>query len=119
MAASFQAGGVELPSPVKLTSSDEIIWSANTGRSTESVKMIGDVVANKKTVDLEWGVLTETQVKLITTRLTSGFFPFTYRDNGTELKITAYRGTIKKEHLGYIGDGTYYYKSVSVSIIQQ
>lgn len=119
MAASFQAGGVELPSPVKLTSSDEIIWSANTGRSTESGKMIGDVVANKKTVDLEWGILTEAQMKVITTRLTSGFFPFTFRDDGAVLTITAYRGTIKKEHLGYIGDGTYYYKSASVSIIQQ
>lgn len=119
MAASFQAGGVELPSPVKLTSSDEIIWSANTGRSTESGKMIGDVIANKKTVDLEWGILTEAQMKVITTRLASGFFPFTYRDDGAVLTITSYRGTIKKEHLGYIGDGTYYYKSASVSIIQQ
>lgn len=119
MAAVFKAGDVILPSPVKFTSSNEIIWSSNTGRSTESGKMIGDVIANKKTVDIEWGILTEAQFRTIADALPSGFFSFTFREGGTNLTITVYRGTIKQEHLGYIGDGTYYYKSASVSLIQQ
>lgn len=119
MAAVFKAGGTTLPSPVKVTTSNEIIWSSNTGRSTESGKLIGDVIANKRTVDVEWGILTEAQVKTICNALPDGFFSFSFRDDGEDLTITVYRGTIKKEQLGYIGDGTLYYKNASVSLIQQ
>jgi len=44
---------------------------------------------------------------------------FEDRDDGVEITIKSYRGTLTKEHLGYIGDGTYYYKSASVSIVQK
>lgn len=118
MAQVLKAGGVALPSPTKISSSDEIIWSSRTGRSAASGKMIGDVIAEKKTVDIEWGVLTETEMSRIEHALTVGFFSFSLQDCG-EITITVYRGTIKKEHLGYIGDGIYYYKSASVSVIQQ
>lgn len=118
MAAILKAGDVELPAPVKLSTADEIIWSSNTGRSTDSGKMIGDVLANKLTLDIEWGILTEAEMKKISTNLKSGFHPFTFRDDGTMITITAYRGTLKKEHLGYVG-GTYYYRGATVSIIQQ
>lgn len=119
MSLILKAGDVELPSPTKISTSDEIIWSSNTGRSTESGKMIGDVIANKKNIDIEWGVLTESQLKKITDNLASGFYPFTFRDDGEVKTITAYRSSIKKEHLGYMSDGVYYYKNVSVSVIQQ
>lgn len=118
MAQILKAGGVTLPSPTKISSSDEIIWSSRTGRSAASGKMIGDVIAEKKTVDIEWGVLTETEMSRIEHALTVGFFSFSLQDCG-EITITVYRGTIKKEHLGYIGDGIYYYKSATVSVIQQ
>lgn len=118
MAALLKAGSVELPAPVKISTSDEIIWSSNTGRSTESGKMVGDVIAEKTTIDIEWGVLTETEMKKISANLKSGFNPFTFRDDGISITITAYRGTLKKEHLGYVG-GAYYYKSATVSIVQQ
>lgn len=114
----LKAGSIVLPAPVKLSTSDEIIWSSNTGRSTESGKMIGDVIANKLTLDIEWGVLTETEMKKISDNLRSGFYPVSFRDDGIMITITAYRGTLKKEHLGYAG-GTYYYSSASVSIVQQ
>ena len=119
MAATLKVGNVELPSPTKISTSDEIIWSSNAGRSTESGKMIGDVIAEKKTLDIEWGVLTEAEVKKISTNLKSGFFPITFREDGATMTITSYRGSLKKEHMGYIGDGTYYYRSVTASIIQQ
>lgn len=116
--AVLKAGAVELPCPVSLSVNDEIIWSKNTGRTTAGT-MTGDIVAEKKNLDIKWGILPESDVKKIKDNLRTGFFPVTFRDDGMELNISAYRGTLSKEHLGYIGDGIYYYRSVSVSIIQQ
>lgn len=111
------AGGTTLPTPIKIESSEELIWSSNTGRST-SGEMVGTVIAEKTTVEIEWGVLPEADVKKIQQALSAGFFTFKFYDCG-EVTIKVYRGTIKKEHLGYIGDGKYYYKSVTASVIQQ
>lgn len=116
--AVLKAGTVELPCPVSISSSDEIIWSSNTGRST-SGKMAGDIIAEKKNLDIKWEYLSEDDVGLIKRNLSAGFFPLTFRDDGMEITIQSYRGTLSKEHLGYVGDGTYYYRSVSVQIIEQ
>lgn len=114
----LSSGGIELPSPVALTVSDEIIWTSDTGRTLSGL-MIGDVIAEKKNLSIKWGILTETEVALIKSRLIAGFFPFTFRDDGLEITIEAYRGTLSKEHMGEIGDSRYYYRSVSVDIIQR
>ncbi len=103
---------------VSMKVDDEIIWSSNTGRSTTG-KMIGTVIAEKKTIDLTWGVLEETFVKKIKKYLCAGFFPIRIHDAGEDVDIKVYRGTLSKEHLGYIGDGKYYYKSATVNIVQQ
>lgn len=116
--AILTAGDVELPAPVSLSVNDEVIWSSNTGRSANAL-MVGDVVGEKKTVSVKWGILTETEVKKIKDNLRSGFLPVTFRDAGVELTISAYRGTLQKEAMGYIGDGIYYYRSVSVEIVEQ
>ena len=115
--ATLTCGNTALPEPVELSTSDEI-WSANTERSS-SGDMIGEAIAEKKTLDIKWGVLTESEVKKIKNNLVKGFFPITFRDMGTTHTITVYRGTLTKEHLGYIGDGIYYYKSASVQIVQK
>lgn len=114
----LKSGDVVLPAPTALSVSDEIIWSSDTGR-TLAGKMVGDVVAEKKTVSIKWEYLTETDVKLIKSRMIAGFFPFTFRDDGIDVTITVYRGTITKEILGDIGDGHYWYKSVTVDVIQR
>lgn len=114
----LKSNGIELPSPVSLTVADEIIWTSDTGRTLAGL-MIGDVVAEKKNLSIKWGILTEAEVMLIKSRLIPGFFPFTFHDAGLDITIEAYRGTLTKEHLGDIGDGLYYYKSVSVDIIQR
>lgn len=116
--AILKAGTVELPCPVSLSVNDEIIWSSNTGRTT-SGDMAGDIITEKKNLDIKWGILQESDVKIIKDNLKTGFFPLTFRDDGIELTIFTYRGTLNKEHIGYIGDGIYYYRSVSVQIIQQ
>lgn len=117
--ATLKSGSTVLPEPSAITSSDEIIWSKNAGRSSETGKMLGDVVAEKKTLDVKWEYITAQEAKTIKNSLKPGFFPLTFEDFGGTITITNYRGTMQKEHLGYIGDGYYYYKSVTVSIIQQ
>lgn len=112
------SGSIILPSPVQITVNDEIIWSSSTGRAV-SGEMIGDIVAEKKNVSIKWGVLTESELALIKQVLIAGFFPISFRDDGIDITIKTYRGTLTKEQLGYIGDGIFYYRSASVSIIQK
>lgn len=114
---SIKANGVTLPSPVEITTTDEIIWSSNTGRST-SGKMIGDVVAQKQTFEIKWGVLTEAELQLIRSNILAGFHPFTLTIDGTAVTITSYRGNIVAPILGTFG-GVTYRKEASVTIIQQ
>jgi len=116
--ATLSVGAVNLPEPSKVTSTDEIIWSSNTGRSADSGKMVGDVIAQKKTLDIEWTMVTEDELRVIRENLVPGFFQITFRDNDGAQTMTAYRSTIQKEHKGYV-NGIYYYQSVSVSVTQQ
>lgn len=112
------SGNITLPSPTQITVSDEIIWSSNTGRSA-SGEMIGDIIASKKNVNISWGVLTEAEMALIKQVMAPGFFTISFHDDGVDLTLRAYRATLNKEVLGYIGDGAFYYRSASVSIIQK
>lgn len=114
----LKSGSVVLPAPTTLSVADEIIWSSGTGRGLTG-RMIGSIVAEKKNLSIKWEYLTDTEVKLIKSRLIAGFFPFTFHDSGLDLTIESYRGTLTKEHLGDIGDGKYYYKSVTVDVIQR
>lgn len=114
----IKAGGVELPAPVSLKINDEIIWSSDTGRALDGT-MIGDVVAEKKNISINWGFMTENDYILIKNNLIAGFFPITVHDDGSDITIDTYRGTLSKEAVGDIGDGNYWYRSVTVQIIQQ
>ena len=45
-------------------------------------------------------------MKVIKNILVPGFFPLSFHDDGIDITINSYRGTLSKEHLGYIGDGS-------------
>lgn len=110
-----------LPSPDQITCSEEIIWSANTGRSitpSDGALMMGDVVAQKKTFNIQWGILTQAEYNKIRTGLKAGFYPFTLVLGSEVITINAYRGTITAELLG-APDGKVYYRSAQVSVIQR
>lgn len=109
--------GVALPAPVSLKVDDEIIWSTNTGR-VDNGDMVGDVVAEKKTISIEWGVLKEDEMRLIKDSLSAGFFSFSFYDGGN-ITMSAYRGTLSKELIGELGDGVRWYKKVTVKVIQK
>lgn len=114
----LKAGGVVLPSPAQISVDDEIIWTSDTGR-TLSGRMVGDVIAEKKNVKLDWEFLTEKEAMLLRKYLTTGFYPVTFRDDGMDITVEVYRGTMSKVHIGDIGDGEYWYRSVSVSLIER
>ncbi len=117
MAITIKGGGVTLPSPVSITAGNEIIWSSNTGRSA-SGKMIGDVIAEKTTFAVNWGVLTRAELESIRTALVSGFLTFSLIEDGTATTVTAYRGTLSAVLLGSFG-GVTYYKDATVSVIER
>ena len=123
-AGSTVAGMTILPSPVEAKRSKEIIWSQDTGRTVGSnAKMIGDIIAEKETFQIRWGVLTEADFNSICTALTyipDGFFYFAMADTLAHAKSNAkkfYRSEIQGDPLP-IGD-TLYYNNVSVSVIEQ
>lgn len=118
MALVIKANNVTLPSPTQLSSGEEIIWSSSTGRS-DNGKMIGDVIAEKQTLSIKWGILTKAEKNLIKKNLIAGFFPIKLIFSDETVTLTSYRGTLTSEHLGYIGDGIYYFKSVSCDLIEQ
>lgn len=118
MTETLLINGVVMPSPVQIAVGNEIIWSANTGR-TSSGLMVGDVVAEKKTLTIEWGILTDQEYKLIQDNLIPGFIPIKFHDAGSDITIQGYRGSLTGKQLGYIGDGIFYYKSAAVQITQQ
>ena len=114
----LSAGSIVLPAPVSLSVSNEIIWSSDTGRTLSGL-MVGDPVAEKKTVGIKWGVLPESDIAVIKETLVAGFFPVTFCDDGIEITIESYRGTLTKEHIGWLGDGIYWYRSASVDLIER
>lgn len=118
MGLILKANNVVLPSPSQISSGEEIIWSSNTGRG-DNGKMIGDVVAEKQTFSIRWEYLTQAEKNKIKNNLKAGFFTVQLVFDDETVELTSYRGTISSEHLGYIGDGTYYYRSVTCDLIEQ
>jgi len=117
--AILTANGVALPAPTSIKVDNEIIWSSNTGRVTDGT-MTGDVIAEKRTITIEWGILRESEMAIIRKNLIAGYFPFKFNGgNGAGFSITSYRGTISEEHIGLLGDGIYWYKKATVKIIQK
>ena len=122
--AGTTANGVTLlPSPSEVTPTREIIWSENTGRAqsgSDQAKMIGDVVAEKDTYAIKWGVITSTDLNSITSKLKAGFFYFALAPDLATAKSQAkkfYRSEIVYDVLA-IGSEVFY-KNVTVSVIEQ
>lgn len=122
-AGSTASGVTLLPSPTDVDESYEIIWDENTGRAQSGVnkaKMIGSVVDEKRTFSIKWGVITDSELTTIKSKLTAGFFYFATATSLASAKSSAikcYRSEIQGKVLP-IGDNIYY-KDVSVSVIEQ
>ena len=114
--------GVDLPSPAKVSTNRETLWSSNTGRSVKTGTMLGAVIAEKRTLDIEWINVTAAEYYDILDAMPAGFFgPVVYQSSeGTVITEfeKAYRGAISNEDKGFVGR-TRYYSSVKVSIIEK
>lgn len=108
---------VDLPSPTSIQIDDEIIWSSDSGRDMSGL-FSGDVIAEKKTVTINWGFLTENELQIIQTNLCAGYFSLMFHDVGGDITIDSYRGTLSKIMHGYVG-GVLYFKSASCKIVQR
>lgn len=118
MSLVIKAKGVVLPSPTELSTGDEILWSSNTGRSTDSGKMLGDIIARKETLSIKWEYLTRAEQQVIVQNMADTFFDFTMSFDGVDETITCYRAPIQSELLGYVG-GICYYKTVTCELVEQ
>lgn len=114
----LRAGGIVLPAPVSITVNDELIWTSDTGRLMDGT-MAGEVVAEKKTVAIKWGIMPESDIVRIKSGIVINFFPIIFRDDGIDMTITTYRGTLSKEQIGRLSDGIFYYRSASVDLIER
>jgi hypothetical protein len=114
---TIKANNTLLPSPVAIDTSDEIIWSANTGRSA-SGKMLGTVIAQKQSFNVKWGVLTKGELETIKTNVKAGFYPFEISMDGDRASLSSYRSTLTYSVLGTYG-GVTYYNNATVTIIEQ
>lgn len=114
--------GTDLPSPTKISVSREQLWNSKTGRSVKTGKMLGAVIGEKRTLDVEWYLVTAEQYKIIKNALVKGFFgPVTYQSstsNTIEYMAEAYHGPISYEERGYIGS-TKYYGPVKTTLIER
>lgn len=117
----------DLPSPTKISVTKEQLWSSKTGRSVKSGKMLGAVIGEKRTLDVEWAKVTDTEYQIIRNALVTGFFgPVKYETSENkdgkvvtliELK-EAYHGPISYEDRGYIGDN-HWYANVKTTLIER
>ncbi len=106
--------GEELPSPVAISVGDEIIWSSNAGRVSSGL-MLGTMIAEKKTINISWGILTHAEVEILKKKIPVGFIKLHILGQ----LYSVYRGTLNNEVLGYVGDGILYYRSASTDIVER
>lgn len=115
---TLYVGDTALPSPVSVQIDDEIIWSSDSGRDLSGL-FSGDIVTEKQTLTVSWGILTEQEVLSIKQNLCPGYFPLRFRDVTGDVTIESYRGTLSRVPMGDVGDGVQYYKSASCKIVQR
>ena len=110
----LKINNVTLPTPVSFEESREPIWSNNTGR-VASGKMVGDIIAYKKTYNVAWGILTKKEYETIRDATKASFFNVTIVDNNATTTLTMYSSALSKSNMTIDG----YYNNVSVNLIEQ
>lgn len=114
---------VDMPTPAHggMAIADEPIWSSNTGRGATGL-MSGDIVAWKKTLDLEFPPLTFAQSQLIrnTLRNAGEFFQVRFRDFDDSSWTTATMYTSNLPRTLYsLASGVQYHTGVKIQLVEQ
>lgn len=116
--AYFKIDGKDMPIPSAIGFEDEVLWSSNTGRSSNG-ETNGDIIDYKKKIKLTWDLLTREEMKLLKQALKPAFFSIYFLDDedNTFKTITCFRSNISSSVYGYAFSHTY--KDVSVDLTQK
>ena len=106
---------VKAPSEVKIGRFD--ITKSN---RTASGKMVMEIIATKRRVDVVWKMLTDSELQTIIDTITANkpFFSLEYPDAGGTKTMTCYAGDIVTS-LWHTKNGVRYWEEVSIGFIEQ
>ncbi len=106
---------IKTPSELKIGRFD-ITKSSRTG----SGKMVMDIIAPKKRVDVTWKMIADSDLETIINTITANkpFFSLEYPDAGGMVTITCYAGDINTS-LWHTKGGVRYWSEVSIPFIEQ
>lgn len=117
----LQIGGMDMPIPKLggLTIKPEKIWSAKTGRGAGG-EMLGDLVAVKITLQIQWPPLTEEEVSRIDQAISPAYFDVSFKNPRTAAYETRrfYAGTPTYPVYSY-ARGIKTYQGVAVNLIEK
>lgn len=121
LATGLKINGVDMPSPLPYEISIESL-DGNAGRSMDG-KMKRDWVADKRTVSLTWGLLTESEVSTILSAVNpangnSFFQATTYSPEEGEVTATYYAGS-RKAPVAVRSNNQNFYRGLSFNIIER
>jgi hypothetical protein len=87
---------------------------------TASGKMVMELIATKKRVDITWKMLPDNELQKIIDTITANkpFFSLTYPDAGGSATMTCYAGDINTS-LWHTKNGVRYWEEVSIGFIEQ
>jgi hypothetical protein len=87
---------------------------------TASGKMVMELIATKRRVDVVWKMLTDSELEKIIDTITANkpFFTLTYPDAGGTKSMTCYAGDIITS-LWHTKNGVRYWEEVSIGFIEQ
>ena len=96
--------GTQVKEPAKggVQITDEPVWGENTARDANTGKMMGDIKAWKKTVQITWPPMTFAEVNQILSLIkvtgSSPFYKIKYNDSSasTTTEITVYSGNLQR-----------------------
>lgn len=122
MSTVLWINGVAMPTPSKLTSGKEPIWSSNTGRSSTGL-MVGDIICYKYKLQIEWPTLSQTESAQLDRAVTgSAFFSVKFIDpadaSGGFATKTMYANGASYPVYSYV-DGFPRYKGVGIDLVEQ
>ena len=121
MAMTLTIAGTSLPTDnlTQVSLNNKIIWSSNTGRTTSGL-MMGDIIANKATLSLEFQWISVADFNTILTAVNSSpFFSVQVKlDNTVLANMTAYRSTVERTMGGKYG-GVWFLQGAKFQLIEQ
>ena len=113
----LKIAGITVKAPTELKTGR---FDLSKSSRTASGKMVMDIIATKRRVDVVWKMLPDNDLKLIIDTITANkpFFSLEYPDAGGQMTMTCYAGDINAG-LWHTKNGIRYWQDVSIAFIEQ